>query len=286
MLFLYYQRDQDWNEIVDRFNPNTPPAKTNQMNQDGLTADINLHGYDVNFNTINTAIVSGSFNVLDKSTLGFDGDYRKSPSLFASNALQGQQLDHLGDLLGRYDDTQIAQYAVDRSTDTYTVDLNYSRPHNEHLQFYGDLNESYTSGTDASAGVDAMPAEGYDTYADAELIGTGLWRENDLYVGDLRYARTSSSNQYQIGLGTKFPLTQALRISPATQFGYKTFNSDGRTEFHFQPSVGLNYALTRNASLEVDAGGHLTQRYLGTGAEHEWELLLTAGYRYDFYSAR
>jgi Autotransporter beta-domain len=220
----------------------------------------------------------------DKSNIGFDFDYRKSPSLFASNALQGQQTDHLDQLLGRYNYADVAQLAVDRSADTFAATLSYNREINEHLQLYGDIYESYMGATVASGGVDAMPAEGFGTYATAQLIGTSLLKENDLYVTGLRYAKSSSSNQYELELGAKYPLTPEWRISPATRFGYKTFGSDGHTEFHFLPSVGLSYAISRNQSLEFDAGSHLTERFLGAGTEHEWEATLTVGYRYDFYS--
>jgi hypothetical protein len=240
--------------------------------------------YDVSFLTLNTVIVSGNYVFADRSMLGFDVDYRKSPMLFVSNALQGQQLDHLDDLLGRFDYSQVSQIALDRSADSYNATLSYNRPITEHLQFYGDVNESYMSGTTASGGVDATPAEGYDTYATAQLIGTGWLRENDLYVGGVRYVHASTSNQYELEVGAKFPLTQALRVSPEGKFGYKTFTSDGHTEFHFLPSIGLNYAMNRNSSVEFDLGGHRTQRNLSTGTEREWELLVTAGYRYDFYS--
>lgn len=242
--------------------------------------------YDLNFQQLNTLIVSGSYAFKDRSTLGFDVDYRKSPSLFASNALQGQQTDRLGDLLGRYNYAEVAQLASDRSADTYNLTLSYNRQISEHLQFYGDLNESYMGATAASGGVDAMAAEGFDSYATAQLIGTGFLRDNDLYVGGLRFAKSSTSNQYELELGVKYPLTDAWRISPASKFGYKTFGTDGHTEFHFLPSIGLNYAISRDQSIELDAGAHMTQRYVGAGTEHDWDMLLTAGYRYDFYSAQ
>ena len=243
--------------------------------------------YDVNFAQFNMAILTGHYVFADKSTLGFDVDYRKSPALFASNAIQGQGTDRLGGLLGRYDYSQIAQYAVDRSSDTYTTSLDYTRPLNPHLQFYGDLYETYIGPTAASAGIDAIPAEGPDTYVTAQLVGDGWLRESDLYVGGLTYSRTSTSNQYQLELGVKYPLTDKLRLSPDAKLGYKTFATDGHTEFHFLPSVGLNYAFSRNSSLEVDAGGHMTEGYGEpgiNGAPRNWELLLTAGYRYDLYS--
>jgi len=244
----------------------------------------NTVDYDVNFAALNAVILSGTYSFVNKSALGFDVDFRKSPSLFASNAVQGQGTDRLGSLLGRYDYSQIAQYAVDRSADSYTASLNYNRPLNDHLTVYSDLYETYIGPTAASAGVDAMPAEGPDTYATAELIANGLLRENDLYVGGARYGHSTTSNQYEIELGSKFPLNDKWRLSPEAKFGYKTFATDGHTEFHFLPSLGLNYAFSRNASLEMDAGGHMTESYASAGATRNWELLLTAGYRYDLYS--
>ena len=240
--------------------------------------------YDVNFREFNDVIIAGNRTFADHSTFGFNVDYRKSPALFASNAVQGQGTDRLGDLLGRYDYSQIAQYATDRSADTYTASVNYSHPFNEHWQIYTDLYETYTGPTASSAGIDAIPAEGPDTYADVQLIATGLRQESDLYVGGLRLGRSSTSNQYELDLGTKQPISGKWRLSPEAKFGYKTYSSDGHTEFHFLPSLGLNYSFTRSSSLEIDAGGHLTESYGSATASRNWELLLTAGYRYDLYS--
>jgi len=247
----------------------------------------NTLDYDVNFAQPNAFILAGNYSFADRSQLGVDLDYRKSPSLFASNAIQGQNADRLGSLLGRYDYSQIAQYAVDRSADTFSASLNYNRTLNGHLSVYGNLYESYFGPTAASAGVDAIPAEGPDTYVTAQLIANGLVRDNDVYVAGVNLAHLSSSNQYEAEFGAKFPVTDKWRISPETKFGYKTFGGDGHTEFHFLPSLGFNYLFTRNSSLELDAGGHFTERFGQsslTGGPRDWELLLTAGYRYDLYS--
>ena len=247
----------------------------------------NSFDYDVSFRQPNIAILTGNYIYADKSALGFDLDFRKSPALFASNAVQGQGTDRLGDLLGRYDYSQIAQYAVDRSADTYTASLNYNRPLNDHLSFYGDLYETYIGPTATSAGVEATPAEGPDTYVNAQLVANGILRDSDLYVNGWTIAHTSTSNQYQVEFGAKFPITEKWRLSPDSKFGYKTFATDGHTEFHFLPSIGFNYAFTRDSSLELDAGGHMTEGFAEpgmSGAPRTWELLLTAGYRYDFYS--
>ena len=247
----------------------------------------NTFDYDMNFAQPNAFILAGSYSFADRSQLGLDLDYRKSPSLFASNAIQGQGADRLGSLLGRYDYSQIAQYAVDRSADTFSASLNYNRTLNGHLSVYGNLYESYFGPTAASGGVDAVPAEGPDTYVTAQLIANGLVRESDLYVAGVNLAHTSSSNGCEVGFGAKFPVTDKLRVSPESKFGYKTFNTDGHTEFHFLPSLGFNYLFTRSSSLELDAGGHMTERFgqpTVPGGPRDWELLLTAGYRYDFNS--
>lgn len=240
--------------------------------------------YDITFDRLNTAIVSGTRSFADKSKLSVRADYRKSPTLFASNALQGQGLSRLDELLGRYDYNRIYEYAADRSADTYSAMVSYSLPLTRHLELYTDLYESYMTGTPASAGIEAMPAEGLDTYATAQLIATGLARENDLYVAGLRYGRNHTYDQYELELGAKLPLTDRVRISPAGRIGYRHSDPKRQDELHLEPSIGLNLALDRQSSFEIDAGAHLTERFLDVGTERESELLLTLGYRYDLYS--
>ncbi len=240
--------------------------------------------FDVTFERLNTAIATGTKRFADKSSLALRADYRKSPALFASNALQGQRLNRLDQLLGRYSSDDVAQFALDRSADNYSASLSYSKPLTPHLELYADIYESYMSGMPASGGVDAVPSEGFDTFATAQLIWTGLLRENDLYVGGLRLGHNNHYDQYEVELGAKLPLSDWLRLAPSARLGYRYSDNKSQTELHFEPALGINCSIDRHSSIEIDAGGHFVERDWEPGTEHEKELLLTFGYRYDLYA--
>jgi hypothetical protein len=58
--------------------------------------------YDVYFGDLNTALLTGNWQITRASNLTFFADYRNSPLLASWNALQGQPVDGLDELRELY----------------------------------------------------------------------------------------------------------------------------------------------------------------------------------------
>lgn len=238
--------------------------------------------YDLNFGELNTAIFSGSWTFRDKSVLALGADYRKSPSLFTTNALQGQQLDNLRALLGIFNEDEIRRIALDRTASSESATIGYSRPLNDMFQINVDATWYDISSTSASAGVDAILSTGDEYFYSAQLLATNVVKQGDIFVAGVRYADRANSDIFTIDFNTRYPVTREFRVNPRLRFTYRENNFDDGQELAVLPSMRLNYDYTRALSFEVEAGAKWSLREQGTIIDEENEFFVILGFRYDF----
>jgi tetratricopeptide (TPR) repeat protein len=240
--------------------------------------------YDVHFQELNAAIFNGSWTLPDKSTLSAAFDYRKSPYLSSWTAIQGQPFLTLYDMLRVHTEDEIHQWAIDRTPTYKAATVGYSRPITNKLQASADVTVSNISGTAASGGVDAMPSVGDELYYSAQLIGTSLLTDGDMYIVGLRAADRQASNLYVLDLNSRYPLTSEFRINPRLRLGYEVGDHSDLREYTVLPSILLNYYWSRDLSFELEVGGKWTSREEAGVKETTTDLFFTAGFRYDFYA--
>ena len=243
-----------------------------------------LVDYDVHFQELNAAMLSGSWTLPDKSTISGGFDYRKSPYLTAWNALQGQPLLTLYDMLKLHTKEEIDQLAIDRTPTFKSATAGYAFPINSNFQVNLDATASSLSGTIASGGVDAMMPTGTEYYYSAQLTGSNLLADGDMYIAGVRVADLAASNLYVLDLSARFPITQDLRVNPRLRLGYQVGDNSDLREFTVLPSILFNYYWTRDLSLELEVGAKWTERQQAGATQNETDLFFTAGFRYDFYA--
>ena len=240
--------------------------------------------YDIHYNEFNTAILNGTWTLSDKSTFTAAFDYRKSPNLFTYNALQGQLVGSLEELRLTYSKAEIERFALDRTAVAKSATLGFTKPINSKFQIGLDLTVANISGTKASAGVPATPSSGTEYYWAGQLIANDLLAKGDISVIGLRYAAREASDTYVLDLNTRYPVTPKLLFNPRLRFTYQTSDVNDLTDFAVIPSAIINYYLTKNLSLEFEAGAKFVTREQGLTTDEETEVFFTLGYRYDFYA--
>ena len=255
--------------------------------------------YDVKFKKLNLGLLSLSYNFPDTSNITLTADYRRSPLLTTTNALAGQMLTATAqpvlDLAGLkpfFTDAQIYQLALDRTLVSKTVTLAYSRPLTKKLQANFDVTMTDTGGTPASlasAGTDAvaaLPAGGKEYYYGAQLIGSGLFWENDVFILSGRYADTQRARTWTADFNARVPITSKFRLSPRLRYGKRTDKLTVGDYRQFQPTLRLNWYPLRHGEIEVEFGGNFTkqnQTFAGAlNTIRESGYVLSAGYRIDF----
>jgi len=255
--------------------------------------------YDVKFKQLNLGLLSLGYNFPDTSTLTVTADYRQSPMLTTTNALIGQiftatsepVLD-LGGLKPFFTDAQIYQLAKDRTLVSKSVTLAYSRPLTKKLQTNLDFSMTNTGGTPntpASAGTNevfGLPSSGKEYYYGAQLIGSGLLWENDIYILGARYANTQRSHTWTADFNARMALTNKFRLSPRVRYGYRKEKLIDSTYKQFQPTMRFNWFPVQHSEIEVEIGGNFNhQRTVTAGtplSTREKGYVLSAGYRLDF----
>jgi hypothetical protein len=275
-LFAIEQRDRS---ILDRRAVGTEMRYT-----DADKSAFGMFDYDIHFNELNAAALTGSWTLADKSNLHAGFDYRKSPYLSSWTALQGQTYPTLYQMVRTATLDEIQQLALDRTASFTSISGGFSHPFSEKLQASIDLTMTNFSGTPASGGVPAMEGTGDEYYVQTQIIANNILMPDDLFVAGFRYADLDKSNLYVVDLSARWGLMENLKINPRLLLSYQSGKVTDLEEFTIMPSVLLDYYFTRDWSLELEAGARWRDSTENSVEETSTELFFTIGYRYDFYA--
>ena len=132
--------------------------------------------------------------------------------------------------------------------------------------------------------MDGTPSSGTEYYFSAQLIGSGIFKPGDMFTAALRYAALNDSNVYVFDFNSRYPLTGDFRISPRLRLGYRTGTTTDLKEKTILPSILLDYLLTKDINLELEAGPKwILSEEAGTKTT-TMDLEVTLGLRYDFHA--
>lgn len=238
--------------------------------------------YDISYDSLNTLIVLGTWTLADRTTFNASLDYRNSPVLTTTNAIQGQTLPTLSDLLDTLSEDKVRQLAEDRTADVTTVSLGASHPFTDQLQMSGDITVSNLSGTNASGGVEAIPGTGNEYFYNLQFIGSNLIKNGDISVVGLRYADTSTSNISTLTLDTRYPIQTVWRINPRFRLDYRDNSNSDSTQWIAAPSLRIDYRWRRRYRFEAEGGGEWSTEDLPNDTQDSTSYFFSLGYRIDF----
>ncbi|WP_372605267.1 tol-pal system YbgF family protein [Actibacterium sp.] len=237
--------------------------------------------HDIYFNKLNFARISGTHIYADNSSLTLSADYVMSPYLSLTNALQGQTITTLSELVAANTLAEVEQWAVDRTTPSSSISAAYSHPLNETWQITADATVFDTSGSPASGGVPAVPAPGLEYYASVGFVGTGVFSDTDVVATTFRYANTASSVLYHVDSYLRYDVTDKLRVKPRLKVGYRDLTSGGHEVFAV-PSITANYEIAENTDFELELGDNWSRTTTSTTKESANDVYVFVGLRRDF----
>jgi len=248
-----------------------------------------LVDYDVFYKELNTAQMLGNWTTEGKTTFNIVLDYRNSPILTTSNALQGAldpndnttPLTTIGEMLVHYTEEEIYQLARDRTATSKLGTLGVSRPVTEKLQVSGDITLSKLSDTVASGTAIAVPGTDIEYFYNIQMIGSNLIKEGDISILGLRFIDATTSNTTSLSLNTRYPVTRDFRVNPRFRVDYRK-NIDDTEQFIYRPSARLTYSIKRRFRLEAELGGEWSDREIVAGSAKSKSYYINLGYRADF----
>lgn len=245
---------------------------------------LGLVDYDISYDELNILLFIANWILPDSTTINTSIDYRKSPLLSTTNALQGQiGVESISDLQSLFTESEIRQLAQDRTATSKAFTLGASRPIKDtNFQVSGDVTFTQVSGTPASGTVAATPATGTDFFINTQLIGSNLFKQGDISILGLRYGDTSTSKTTSFIINTRYPITQDWRINPRVRLDYRDNTRDGSTQWIFAPFIRSEYRWQRKYRFEAELGGEWSNLRLTDSTDRSSSYYFSLGYRIDF----
>lgn len=242
-----------------------------------------LFDYSTEFGEINYMMMVYNRRFPDKSTIDVIADYRKSPFLTTSSALQGQVgASTLADLLDTLTEEEIEQLSLDRTALYKSLTVLHTKPLSEKLEFNADFSMSNLSDTTASGGVDAIEGTGNEYSVSTGLIANNLLTNNDINIVNLRYSQLFDSDVIVLNASARYRLRNDWRLNPKLRIEQREYD-DGRSVDKLKPSFKVNYRKDRNWQFEMELSMEDKDTTLSTGGkETESSYFIHAGYIYLF----
>jgi hypothetical protein len=201
--------------------------------------------------------------------------------LTTRNALIGQPVQTLDELLGLYGAAEIEQLARDRTPLSDLFSVSISRPLGERFQFSLDAYGSRFAATVASGNVAATPGSGLEKTFQAQLTANSLAHANDLWALALRYQDGTLARIESVALYTRLPVGGAWRLGPRLRVDRRESTLDAATETVYVPALRLDWQRGRGW-LELEAGAELGTRQLVTDDETSRRYYFSLGYHLGF----
>ncbi|WP_299203965.1 SPOR domain-containing protein [uncultured Amphritea sp.] len=242
-----------------------------------------LLDYDISFNELNTLFTLGSWTNEKKQTFNVSVDYRNSPVLTTTTAIQSQSVNTLSELLATgITEDEARQYALDRTTRSFTTTLGMVQPITDDFQLSGDLTVSKQGDSKTSGGVDGFAGTDYEYSLFVQAIGNNLIKQGDLGIVGIRLTDATTSQRLGLTFNSRYPVNEKLRINPRFQTEYRENTDDNTSQWYARPSVRFEYRWTRKTRFEFETGGEISNRELTTDTSETNSYYINLGYRHDF----
>jgi len=241
-----------------------------------------LVDYDIDYGALNTLLFTGNWTFPTRTTATLSLDYRKSPVLTTRNALQGQPVLSIWQMLDKFTEDQIRDLAEDRTAASKSVTVGVSHPITDKYQVNGEFRASGVSGTPSSGGVSGTPSTGAEFFGSLQFIASGFFMSGDANIIGLSYNDASNADTLTGTLNSRFPVTRDFRLNPKIRADFRHNKSTDSDRIRVVPAIRMNYRLRRNVALELQGGGEWVNDQLPTGTENNFGYFVSFGYRWDF----
>jgi hypothetical protein len=241
-----------------------------------------LVDYDVGYSALNTALALGTWRFQNRATLSALVDVRTSPVLTTRNALIGQPVTTMEELMLVWTEDEIRQIARDRSAESRTATLGVAKPIGQRFQLNADVTVTEIGATVQSAGVPAIPSAGTQTYYSGSFVGTGLIGRGDVMIFNMRYGESPGFTLSQLTWDARFPIGRRIRINPRLRLAAWQDSVSGRRRETLMPAFRLLLTAHSRYRLELEVGNDQFTRTEGASEQKASGRFLNLGYRADF----
>lgn len=260
--------------------------------------------YDLRFQQLNEAVLTGSWTLTSQTTLYGGANYQRVPFLSSWNAILNQPQATLYDFLKAQIAAgtpltieQVNQLALAETPLYRSVMGGFSHPITDKLTISADATLANLSRTITPLSLlDPTLAElatGNEYYATAQAIWTSLFKPGDMYIAAFHFAKQETDTQYELDFNVRWPVDKDLMVSPRMRLGYSRYTSGAFlnpttvatadiTQYTLMPSILIDYNILPNLQLEAEIGTQWTYGLQPGTRTTDVELFGTIGFRYLF----
>jgi hypothetical protein len=234
---------------------------------------------DMSYAVLNSALVTVNWRATEKLTLNGRYNFGSMPFLTTRNALIGQSVTTIDDLLEFYSESQVRRLARDRTAQVSTGTFGLSRPVFDRFDLNVDIGYYETGSTVASGGVPAVPASGTQTFFYTSLIGSSFIKDGDTAIFSLRHNDMQSGASDAVVVDWRLPATRRLRLNPRLVLSTRTGTADGSDQWIAAPMLRMALRWPERHQFELEIGARLTSF---DSSEESTEHFFNAGYWWEF----
>ena len=239
--------------------------------------------YDTLFKKVNLGMIQGNWTTESSTNYNLLVDHRRSPPLQLSNALIGQTLQSVSELLqsGKAMSTIRADAkALSPISNMFGIGMNSQ--YSPRVRLGGDFRVSNMSGTGAtSSGQQATEGSGNTYSYSVQATGNNLFLENDYGVVNASYTSSKTYKGQSLAFTQVETFRQYWRVDTLL-FLYNQTDDTGTHRTQIRPSFKLNYRWNDSVNLEGEAGIEQTKVSSATQNDKTRRRYFYVGYRWDF----
>ncbi len=222
---------------------------------------VGLVDADLSYGVLNSALVNANWRPTPKLTFYGRMNFGAAPYLTTHNALIGQTDVSIEEMLQTYDEAQIRRIARERTAQERDAALGFTRPVLDRFELNVDLMFSAYDATVASAGVEALPASGPQTFFQATLVGSSFIKSGDTTIFSLRHQDTRAAESDTFVFDVRLPTTRRLRLNPRIALTDRT-SAEGEQQWIVAPELRFTVRWANHHRLDIDLGAQLSDKKL------------------------
>ncbi|MDD5056491.1 MAG: hypothetical protein PHQ60_01375 [Sideroxydans sp.] len=242
--------------------------------------------YDTYFRALNAAQLMGTTGVSGVN-VNFMLDHRKAPFLSVRNALNGASTSSISTLMQSMSVSQLRDLALARTATSNMAQLGATWPFHDKWQVGGDVRVSNTtglpaSGTNTNTGIlAASPSRGVEKGASAQLVGSGIYKEGDIWSINTSITTSSEVNGQSLSLSNHFPFNNGWATDTMLSF-YRQTDQTGGVTSRISPTLRGTYRIRDQLTFEGDIGVDSGTFEGSQSSTKSSRFFFSSGLRWDF----
>jgi hypothetical protein len=241
-----------------------------------------LIDYDISYSDINIFMLVANWTLWDTTTFNVSLDYRNSPILTTTNAIQGQGVSQLDDLLGTFTESELFQLAEDRTSKSQSITAGVTQQLNDKWRLSGNLTVSEYDGTPESGGIAAIQGTGQEYFISSQLVGSDVFLDSDTLITGLRYSDTFSAETVSFNGNWRVRVNSKWRINPRVRIDYRKEKNRDNNRWLFRPFLRTDYRFKKWMKVEFDVGYESLDETFSGQSQTTTGYFISLGYRAQF----